>query len=331
MHPTVARELKPIADECLDADWKPLSDATVKEAVDKFFKLSNLLISKDGSLVKAVKKPDFEIEVKDFNGKTNVVPGKSSKAKSAAKPKMAKVSPPPRKTKDLPDLPAGTPVEHIADDVAIVKRYMALHGKKVKRDRVLSLLHGIQKAMLERRITKTDEHHTVVGKLEDQLRILVRYMDINRVDNVSVDIAKTSLDKYKAIAVSQLQMLTVKLLKKYIAMSGKTGMKERARKLYAEIEKAVTTGKISDSDKYFAQLDEAFQTLHQFINERAPKLKIDDYELNGLAGITGTSCSLAGTTARVRQRNLPSLYEYISGKKKVRLQATSQNRSYAKR
>ncbi|MBP7510609.1 MAG: hypothetical protein KA981_01690 [Bacteroidia bacterium] len=52
------------------------------------------------------------------------------------------------------------------------------------------------------------------------------------------------------IANSQEGMLSIALLKAFVALNGKAGVKEKAEKLFARIKKSVDQGKITRQDKY---------------------------------------------------------------------------------
>lgn len=71
-----------------------------------------------------------------------VAKSKQTKPRKAAAPKA--------KLKD--DLPQPAQVVFIPTSTAFIKRYVALHGKVKKRDQILSLIHGLQKAITEQRI-----------------------------------------------------------------------------------------------------------------------------------------------------------------------------------
>jgi hypothetical protein len=95
------------------------------------------------------------------------------------------------------------------------------------------------------------------------------------------------LKRYLEIAGSQENMLSITFLKAYVSLNGKKGMKERAERLIKRMNRAVQNGKINKSDKYAKQLNDAFETLKNFVAGNVDTLKISRPELNGLLGILG--------------------------------------------
>ena len=60
-------------------------------------------------------------------------------------------------------------VERIDTDVQFIKRYAGMHGKVKSQAQILSLLHSLQKAILERRINKDSPYSKEVNNMQDQL------------------------------------------------------------------------------------------------------------------------------------------------------------------
>lgn len=79
----------------------------------------------------------------------------------------------------------------------------------------------------------------------------------------------------------------ISLLKAYVGLNGKVGIKEKAERLLARMKKAVNGGKISRSDKYAKKLNDAHENLKTFTEGGASSLTIARAELNGLLGIVG--------------------------------------------
>lgn len=223
-------------------------------------------------------------------------PAKTSKAlpekavkiapKPAAKPNEKtpeKPKPKPASTDEDEDEQEATPIERIDTDVQFIKRYASMHGKVKTQTQVLNLLTGLQKAILERRIRKDSPYAKEVNLMQEQL--IKAYEKMGEMAEIKID-AK-NLKRYLEIAGSQENMLSITLLKAYVSLNGKKGMKERAEKLVERMTKAVQKGKIHKSDKYAKRLNDAYEALKNFVAGSADTLKISRAELNGLMGIVG--------------------------------------------
>ena len=305
VHPDIREVHETLVVPASDDKWAVYqSTPEVKEEVDAHFK------EMQGILAKRAPAPPAESPAKKKRERqpAKVKTPRAAKAKPAAQPKEAK----PAGAK-LPALPANTLVEHVANDVAFIKRVAKMAGKVVKRDALLSLLHGIQKAMLEGRITRKSDHDALITLMQANLLKAVNHMAAENMLAMKIDLSADRLKQCREIAASENQRPTVKLLKKYIAISGKRGVKEQARKLYRDFEKAAADGTITENDKYVDQADDAFKTLHVYINEKSPVLKIHPVHLNGLAGITGTFDGAAGLAGVPQRNDAPGLFKKKSG------------------
>jgi hypothetical protein len=174
-------------------------------------------------------------------------------------------------------------VEYIDTDVQFIKRYAAMHGKVKSQAQVLTLIHALQKAILERRIRKESPYAKEINLMQNQLISCYEKMG----DMAEIKIDTKNLKRYLEIAHSQEGMLSVTLLKAYVALNGKKEVKDKAERLFSRINKAVQQGKITKSDKYADRLNEAYQTLKNYIDGDSAVLNINKAQLNGLMGIVG--------------------------------------------
>ena len=200
----------------------------------------------------------------------------AAKAKTVAKTKAAAKP----KSKPQPQYKT-TPVERIDSEVGFIRRYAAMNGKVRTQAQVLTLLHGLQKAILERRITKDSAYAKEIGLMQAQLIKLYEQMG----DAVQVQIEPKNLKRYQEIAYSQSNMASVLLLKAYISLNGKKQIKEKAERLIKRMRKAVEAGKVSKEDKYAEKLNQAYVNLHNYITNNPPALTISKAELNGIKGL----------------------------------------------
>jgi hypothetical protein len=249
------------------------SNENIKRVVDAYFSKLSDYLKKNG-------KPKIEKALPEKSVKTAPKPAAKSQEKTASKPKPKAAS---RDENEDDDEQEATPIERIDTDVQFIKRYASMHGKVKTQAQVLNLLTGLQKAILERRIRKDSPYAKEVNLMQEQLIKAYEKMD----DMAEIKIDAKNLKRYLEIAGSQENMLSVTLLKAYISLNGKKGMKERAEKLVDRMTKAVQKGKIHKSDKYAKRLNDAYEALKNFVAGSADTLKISKAELNGLMGIVG--------------------------------------------
>jgi hypothetical protein len=168
-------------------------------------------------------------------------------------------------------------VEHIDTDIQFIKRYVAMHGKVKTQVQVLSLLHSLQKAIVERRITKDSEYAKDINHMQSQLIKCYEMMG----NVIEIKLEPKSLKRYLTIANSEEVYESTKLIKSFISLNGKKGVKDKAQKLYYRMKKAVKSGKIHSSDKYAKKLNEAYLILQEYLESSKDILSISKAELSG--------------------------------------------------
>jgi deoxyadenosine/deoxycytidine kinase len=247
------------------------SNENIKRVVDAFFQKLNEYLDKNPSSVVATSK--------SLPTKTVKTAPKAATAKpTPATPKM-----PPKKAAVEKEEYDSEDVELIDTDVQFIKRYAAMHGKVKSQAQILTLLHSLQKAIIERRIGKDSPYAKEIDMMQKQLISCYEKMG----DMAEIKIDSKNLKRYLEIAHSQEGMFSVALLKSYIALNGKRDVKDRSQRLFNRIKKAVEQGKITKSDKYADKLNEAYQTLKNYIDGDSAMLNINKAQLNGLMGILG--------------------------------------------
>lgn len=246
------------------------SNENIKRVVDAFFqKLSDYL---DNNPSKPIQKT-MPAKVAKMEPKP-VPPAKPAPTQKKATEKKSAVAKEEYESED---------VEHIDVEVQFIKRYAAMHGKVKSQAQVLTLLHGLQKAIVERKIRKDSPYAKEIEMMQNQLITCYEKMG----DMAEIKIDSKNLKRYLEIAHSQEGMLSVVLLKAYIALNGKRDVKDKADRLFKRIKKSVDQGKITKSDKYADKLNEAYQTLKSYIDGDSVMLNINKAQLNGLMGILG--------------------------------------------
>jgi hypothetical protein len=247
------------------------SNENIKRVVDAFFQKLNEYLDKNPSSVVATSK----------SLPTKTV--KTTPKAATAKPTPATRKMPPKKEAVEKEEYDSEDVELIDTDVQFIKRYAAMHGKVKSQAQILTLLHSLQKAIIERRIGKDSPYAKEIDMMQKQLISCYEKMG----DMAEIKIDSKNLKRYLEIAHSQEGMFSVALLKSYIALNGKRDVKDRSQRLFNRIKKAVEQGKITKSDKYADKLNEAFQTLKNYNDGDSAMLNINKAQLNGLMGILG--------------------------------------------
>ena len=235
----------------------------------------------------------FFLKLNDYLEKNPAAPAQKSmpskvvtvepKTASAAKPASVPKKTPVKKAAAEKEEYKSQGVEYIDTDVQFIKRYAAMHGKVKSQAQILTLLHSLQKAIIERRIGKDSPYAKEIDMMQKQLISCYEKMG----DMAEIKIDSKNLKRYLEIAHSQEGMFSVALLKSYIALNGKRDVKDRSQRLFNRIKKAVEQGKITKSDKYADKLNEAYQTLKNYIDGNSAILNINKAQLNGLMGIVG--------------------------------------------
>ena len=247
------------------------SNENIKRVVDAFFQKLNEYLDKNPSSVVTTSK---------------LLPTKTVKTApkaATAKPTPATRKMPPKKAAVEKEEYDSEDVELIDTDVQFIKRYAAMHGKVKSQAQILTLLHSLQKAIIERRIGKDSPYAKEIDMMQKQLISCYEKMG----DMAEIKIDSKNLKRYLEIAHSQEGMFSVALLKSYIALNGKRDVKDRSQRLFNRIKKAVEQGKITKSDKYADKLNEAYQTLKNYNDGDSAMLNINKAQLNGLMGILG--------------------------------------------
>jgi deoxyadenosine/deoxycytidine kinase len=247
------------------------SNENIKRVIDAFFQKLNEYLDKNPSSVVATSK----------SLPTKTV--KTAPKAATAKPTPATRKMPPKKAAVEKEEYDSEDVELIDTDVQFIKRYAAMHGKVKSQAQILTLLHSLQKAIIERRIGKDSPYAKEIDMMQKQLISCYEKMG----DMAEIKIDSKNLKRYLEIAHSQEGMFSVALLKSYIALNGKRDVKDRSQRLFNRIKKAVEQGKITKSDKYADKLNEAYQTLKNYNDGDSAMLNINKAQLNGLMGILG--------------------------------------------
>jgi len=256
---------------------------TIKRVVNAYFeKLDSYLKSQAPSQKSKSAVPEQTVKPtreRKTSPERAVKPAKAAKQpKGATSKKAAQKS---AKTDDKKNYKADykmVPVEILDTDVQFIRRYTQMDGKVKTQAQVLTLIHSLQKAILERRIRKTSPYAAEIKTMQEQLIKLYEKMG----ETALVRIAPDNLKRYQQIAHAQTPMPSAALLKAYISLNGRRGVEERIQKLMERMKKAVGAGKVTRDDKYSEPLQAAYKTMAEHLKNKTKVLHIHHAELSGI-------------------------------------------------
>jgi len=235
----------------------------------------------------------------------NEIGGDSAASKRPRKP--AKSS--SRKAASVEALPEPTQVVHIPTATVFIKRYVALHGKVKTRDQIISLLHGLQKAITEQRIRAAHPATREIEKMQSGLIDLAHNMG----ESVKIEIDEPQLSHYRQVAQGEAVRTSVKLLKQFIQLNGKRPDKVKAQKLGAKLLKAFD--ETPKEDAYRAELTAAAKAIGRYVKGDSATVDIPVATLHGLGSIA--IGSVAGGLGDVgNQQNVLALANQTVGIKR---------------
>ncbi len=217
-----------------------------------------------------------------YIAKLNEWMGKKSslekKAKAGAK-KKAMDEKPVIKSEKSPE--TVTDVEKITPEIACIKRYVGMHGKTKDRKQILNFINSLQRAIVEKRIRKASLYAKEIENIQEQLIACYDMMG----ESILIKIDEKTYNSYLAIAGSEKALLSIALIKQFIGLHGKKGVKEKAQALSGRINKALKNERITDSDPYIDELQIVTKALEEYLQGRTRVLEISSAALNGLMGI----------------------------------------------
>lgn len=184
-------------------------------------------------------------------------------------------------------------VERIPDELKFMRRFVNLNGKTKTKEEILRFINSLQRAIVEKRIRKTSPHATAVRFVQSKLIELYNTMR----SKVSITLTPESLGRLKDAVQSESIMPDIQFLKKYIALNGKKGIKEKVARLIKQMDKAHDKGKLYKNSPYADAIDKAYKNLVAYERNKVDKpLLIEQAELNGLNGVLNGKGGLNGIT-----------------------------------
>lgn len=210
----------------------------------------------------------------------------SSKKSEETKPKVkAKKSSPIKSSSNNKNAATSADVkfvENIDLEIQFVKRYANMHGKEKTQTQVINFLKQLQKAITAKKIRRNSKFAKEIDTIQSELIKLVDKFADGKYDTITISIK--DVDKYKTIGNSEKRLLSVTYMLRFIALTRKSDVVEKAERLNNQITKSIETGKIKESDKYFDKLKMMNRKLKAYTNNSGT-LEVTEAQLNGLSGI----------------------------------------------
>jgi hypothetical protein len=272
------------------ADWKNYhASDTVKNVINTYFEKLGDYLRRDKKLVsnKATKEEQQQTK-REIMEEAMHRQGITSKKKTKTKGQ-------PKESADKPSM-----VERIPEEIRFIKRFVNLQGKTKEREELLRFINTLQKAIVEKKVRKSSPHAEQIKFIQDSLVDTYNAMG----KKVQITIKQATYESLKKIANGEKVMTSVNIIKRYINMNEKPGMKQKAKYLLAQLNRAIVKKNIANSDPYSREIAEIKSNLEEFISNKSIKaLQIEPNTLNGLEGILGCACqSLNGLDGVVSGR-----------------------------
>lgn len=176
-------------------------------------------------------------------------------------------------------------VERISEELKMIKRFVLMHQKVKTQNQIRLFINALQKAIMEKRIRKTSPFANDILEIQEALINLHGKLAVG--GSIQVEISEKKRAKYLTLVGKQAELDSVKFIKSYINLQGKTIENIKAKRLYNRIANAVNQGKLSSQDKYWKEIDAILSTLKSFVkkNVEQGELLMSSKELHGLNGI----------------------------------------------
>jgi len=175
---------------------------------------------------------------------------------------------------------APSEVHHIEPEVKFIKRFVSLNGKIKKPDELIPFLKSLQKSITDKTITKTSKYASEVIAIQ---KGLIKAINTG---TVKIEIDEDTLIIYQTIAKGQKVIVSVPIIKQFIALQGKMNVKEQAKALRKRIYNAESNGLLK-GDPYESDVTAAKGILTAYIDGKTNTISVPDMNLRGLYGIIG--------------------------------------------
>lgn len=255
------------------ANWDSYhSSEAIKKTIDLYLSKLNEFVDKG----KSSKKTKSKVPKEETPG--TVLPD-PDKAKSRSKRDL-QIS----KEKEFPNV---TLVERIPEELRFIRRFINLNGKSKTKDELLRFINSLQRAIVEKRIRKISPYAEQIRFIQGSLIDTFNSMK----SKITIELKRDTHESLKRLTGEEKALASIGFIKRYIGLNGKLGVKQKAKQLLEQINKAVEKGRIPDNDPYSVEISEIKKNLKTFITGKEVRtLEIETATLNGLEGILGCAC-----------------------------------------
>jgi len=157
-----------------------------------------------------------------------------------------------------------TMVERLPEELRFIKRYVNLNGKTKNKEEILRFINSLQKAIVEKRIRKTSPYADQVKYIQGKLIEVHNKMKTK----IKLELQPETLESLTKLTSAEKVLVSIGFIKRYISMNGKPGMKEKAKQLLAQINRAIDKGRLADADPYIAEMHELKKNLKAFSTDK---------------------------------------------------------------
>jgi hypothetical protein len=184
-------------------------------------------------------------------------------------------------------------VEAIEDELKFIKRFVLMHGKTKSPEQILNFLNGLQKAIIERRIRKTSRYAAEIKTIQEKLVQLYNNMN----GSTTIQLKPETMQQMTKLVKMEKVMPSINFMKRYVRLQGKADVKDKIKKLFDDLKKAVKNGVLTKADKYADRVNAMYKNIAEFLEnpKKHDAIDISKHELNGLNSIlSGCGCDLSG-------------------------------------
>ena len=254
------------------------SSESIKKTVDLFLAKLNEFFSKEGGSEEKTNKTSSQAK--------KTVPKTARTTKSKVKQNRSVSQKSKKKTARELAYEKAEKVETVSLELKLIKRFVMMHDKVKSQNQIRLFVNALQKAIIEKRIRKTSPYAKEINKIQDYLLGLHGQFKSDT-DILKVDIDESVRTKYLTLVGKQTELFSVKLIKSYINLQGKTVTNLKAKRLFNRIASAINTNKLTKKDRFWDEIESIMATLKSFVkkNVEGGMLVVSSKELNGLEGI----------------------------------------------
>jgi hypothetical protein len=204
-------------------------------------------------------------------------------AKEIFEPKTTRHAKP---TKNSTKHIAENQVEHLPEEIKIIKRFLLFHGKVKTAQQISSLLDYLQKAIIEKRIRKTSKYS---AEIEDIQRMLINaYKATSKmpegVSSMKTSITLVKLQRFTEIVSSYEPLKSVALIKQYINLDSSKQTPDKAKSLWEKMHRFVNL-ESNKNDRHIDAVKFLMPHLSNYYTGETDHLKINEVALSGFLPI----------------------------------------------